>query len=386
MNAANSTKSKVLIVTRHAVPNYGSVLQAIATQKAIEELGYTASVLDYKRADETANALANYYSAKYGSPVRKIYYKVVWRLSHSIANARFRDIRNNYLSITEISNNCEIKSAFDGYDHFLTGSDQVWNEVGSGDTAEIDGHYFWEDAKEGSHIIAYAASFGDIALSNRDKAKCAQWLRKFSSVSVREDSGVRLLNQMEYSGTQVLDPTLIVERDYWDKLADTNKKRVKRPYALIYNLHSDSDMKQFMVNNLANTGLKVYNITTTFRRTIGKNIFCPSLEEFLSLFKHADRVYTDSFHAIAMCIIFKTPFVVVLPKMYSTRLESVLRLFHLQGRIREAVDAATWNKESINWKEIDAILAEKKRESIEWLQKALAGSCAAQDEENEKRG
>ena len=31
---------KIDVITRHAVPNYGSLLQTYATQKTLEKLGY----------------------------------------------------------------------------------------------------------------------------------------------------------------------------------------------------------------------------------------------------------------------------------------------------------------------------------------------------------
>ena len=40
---------KISIITRHAPSNYGSLLQAIATQKAISKLGHQAEIADYIR-------------------------------------------------------------------------------------------------------------------------------------------------------------------------------------------------------------------------------------------------------------------------------------------------------------------------------------------------
>ena len=38
---------KVAVITRHAITNYGSLLQAIATQQLVESLGYACEVIDY---------------------------------------------------------------------------------------------------------------------------------------------------------------------------------------------------------------------------------------------------------------------------------------------------------------------------------------------------
>ena len=39
---------KVGILTMHAVHNYGSFLQAYATQKSVEEQGFEAMLIDYR--------------------------------------------------------------------------------------------------------------------------------------------------------------------------------------------------------------------------------------------------------------------------------------------------------------------------------------------------
>ena len=43
---------KVSIITRHSIPNYGSLLQSYATQKTFEKLGYDAEIINYVRYDE----------------------------------------------------------------------------------------------------------------------------------------------------------------------------------------------------------------------------------------------------------------------------------------------------------------------------------------------
>ena len=44
---------KVAVITRHAITNYGSLLQAFATQYVIEELGHICKIIDYVRDDES---------------------------------------------------------------------------------------------------------------------------------------------------------------------------------------------------------------------------------------------------------------------------------------------------------------------------------------------
>ena len=50
---------KVKIITRHAVANYGSILQAYATQKAIEKLGHESEIINYVRYDEQGKNISD---------------------------------------------------------------------------------------------------------------------------------------------------------------------------------------------------------------------------------------------------------------------------------------------------------------------------------------
>ena len=49
---------KIGVITRHAVPNYGSLLQSYATQVVLEKMGYEAEIIDYIRNDERAENLS----------------------------------------------------------------------------------------------------------------------------------------------------------------------------------------------------------------------------------------------------------------------------------------------------------------------------------------
>ena len=43
---------KIAVITRHAIINYGSLLQTIATQKIINKLGHECQIIDYIEKEE----------------------------------------------------------------------------------------------------------------------------------------------------------------------------------------------------------------------------------------------------------------------------------------------------------------------------------------------
>lgn len=53
---------KIDIITRHAVANYGSLLQAFATQTIFKKLGFSPEIIDYIPYDECIDVLSNTYA------------------------------------------------------------------------------------------------------------------------------------------------------------------------------------------------------------------------------------------------------------------------------------------------------------------------------------
>ena len=51
-------KMQVKIITRHSPANYGSLLQSIATQKLVEQIGYSNEIIDYISKEETGIRIA----------------------------------------------------------------------------------------------------------------------------------------------------------------------------------------------------------------------------------------------------------------------------------------------------------------------------------------
>lgn len=70
----------IKVITRHGPSNYGSLLQSIATIKAIEKLGHTAEIIDYQRKDERGLSMVLTQlrqKGKYGNPLKKLAYILV---------------------------------------------------------------------------------------------------------------------------------------------------------------------------------------------------------------------------------------------------------------------------------------------------------------------
>lgn len=277
-------------------------------------------------------------------------------------------MRERYLTLSDHCDESNIDELLPSADVYLTGSDQVWNELGDG---TLDPVFFWDGLTKtkNAKVVSYAASFGRGGIVKGYEERVGKWLSRYDAISVREDTGKQIVNGYGLSCEQVIDPTLLLNKDDWLSVADSRPVR-KKPYALVYNLHPDSEMLDYVADKTRNSDLEVVSVCPTFRRRIGKQVVLPSLPRFLALFRDAQCVYTDSFHGTAFCINLGTPFVEVFPKENAARNKSVLRLFGLEGRAWDAYEGNAWDKD-IDWKHVNAVLDSERVRSLSWLKNAL---------------
>jgi hypothetical protein len=363
---------KVILITLHRVPNYGSVLQAYATQWAIEKLGHSVEVLDYypermhffgmlKRIKNKKAILKN-------NPVLCFAARCIMVPSYIKRFYVFSNFLKEHLKLSDktyYSEDCIQKATIEA-DAYCTGSDQVWNvEWNEG----IDYPYFCDFGNTETLRIAYAASFGRTHLSAWELDETKRLLQKYKSISVREASGVDILNTLNLSGRVVLDPTLLLDKNQWSNIASNKYKNKK--YVFLYNLNRESELYIIAKRYADMHKLPLYTVSYNLHEVIkpGKLVFCPKIEDWLSLIKNAQCVFSDSLHATAFSINFNTDFYAYYPEKFSTRLESLIKLTGLENRV--VCKNKPIHNEKIDFTRANRIIETERSLSLEFLKEAL---------------
>lgn len=153
---------KVGIITRHAVANYGSILQAYATQKAIQNFGFESEIINYIRYDEQGDNIAktmlkrNKFWNK--NNITRLIYLKLQTSNYKKSYEKFLEFRKGFLNETEVlySSNNELIKNIPNEDIYCTGSDQVWGRIG---LSEFDRTYFLDFVPTNKKCISYASSF-----------------------------------------------------------------------------------------------------------------------------------------------------------------------------------------------------------------------------------
>lgn len=327
---------KALIVTINdgVNYNYGNKLQNLAVAVVLEKLGVESETLDFEMPSESKrlkDAFKSFLMKATGYRLaRSQKSKVYWQYGRKRIH-NFRIFEDKYLKYHK---DPTLKNS-DGYDYYITGSDQVWNpEFFKYHKLKKDA-YLLAFCKDNSKKICFSPSF---AVSDIP-AEWKKWFKKYLSlipqISVRENEGVEIVRKLTGKKAEVLiDPTLMLNAGEWKKYAVKPKKvDFSKKYLLTYFLGEVSPEVQEYINSVAEkNNLEIYNLLDPKQ----PDLYISGPSEFIYLISHADMVITDSFHACVFSFIFNKPFLVFNRKSeysdMSSRLDTLLSKFGLEKR------------------------------------------------------
>lgn len=187
--------------------------------------------------------------------------------------------------------------------------------------------------------IAYAPSFGvdKWEYNTNDTLKCKELITLFHSVSVREDSGVKLVEEyFGRSAVHVADPTLLLPKEKYIELFKEADIPLSKGNFLTYILDLNSDIENLISEIECQCGLKAFKCNSEVENPKAKlnARIQPPVEQWIRGFYDAEFVLTDSFHACIFAIIFNKPFVVIGNRNRGlARFLSVLKKFGLEERL-----------------------------------------------------
>lgn len=364
------------IITFHASHNYGSMLQAYALQKTVEELGFSCEIINFRLEAQ-----------------KKIYTPVILepggnlktRLKKVLAVSYLEKLRIKYdkfenflneelrLSAREYHSLEELKADLPDYDFFIAGSDQIWNTS----CPDFSWAYYLPFVKAGRKI-AYAPSMGPVArqeVSNFEKI--AAHVKDFDFLSVREKGTGEILEELlQTKVCRVLDPTLLLSRERWFSCFDS-EPLVKGDYIFLYTPFMNGEICKIARRLSVSLRMKVVVSVFSLRYSLIYRSFHHEIAvgpwEFLNLLKNARLVCSGSFHAIVFSILFRIPFLAV-QGMQDNRMRELLGKYGFEERCitLENVEQQAKNAFNMNFRKFDEYLPDDRSRSIGFLRRALS--------------
>ena len=368
------------IITYHHYYNYGTMLQALALQEKVEQLGYQAELIDFKQD----NSLSRYEMLKLRIKRMPVYIKERKKY-RTLANSRekikeknelFEQFYKSYLHVgkkkyTTTQQLMENPPVYDGY---VVGSDQTWNPFVANSPEAFFLPFVENNSKKGS----YGPSLAVKSLSEEKEKEYRKKLSSFSFLSCREQDGAQLLSRITQKEVKcVLDPTLLLSAKEWGKYCEYQIP--KEPYILVYFLGEKSEHRRAVEKIQKLTNWKIISLPAAYLEMENNDYqkVWGGPKEFLSLIRGAALICTDSFHGTMFSIKFQKNFFSFCKSSDSeessenSRLYSALNIFGLSNRIIHNMDNLTAEDISIDYKNVIPILEEQRRYSIEYLENML---------------
>lgn len=231
------------IITLHYSDNYGSVLQAYALQTYLEKhANLNAWIIDYIQKYDSINYKL-FRTDIYRKRPQAFLADILFLKSNQKRKASFEKFRKKKLHITleKYYTLEQLKKLNRKMDAFICGSDQIWN---FDCTNGIDEAYFLAFVDKEKKKISYAPSFGQISFQIDEMKKIKQYLDNFDLISIREKSMKKKLEgKIGKSVKCVIDPTLLLDREYYDELC--KEKHNNNKYVFVYMLEENIDLLKY---------------------------------------------------------------------------------------------------------------------------------------------
>ena len=349
-------------ITSHDVYNYGASLQAYSLQQFLLENGHENEIIDYKPIYSRAR-----YNFWYVSPRYKFNRcKLLWfpvclflapkRFKTYSRKKSFDAFTNEYLHLTKerYYDYNSLKSANLKADAFIVGSDQVWNSdhINGRDPAN-----YLSFVPNGSKRISYAASFGMDHINVGYEAMVRDYLSKFDYITVRESHALSILSKLGMTGEHVVDPTLLHNREWWEKLC---VDKGTEDYLLVYDFGQSAAIRDIAVKIAKEKHLKIYSINDfTTHDYADVNINDAGPLDFISFIRGAKYFVSNSFHGTIFSLIFDIPFLVVKRTQgdVNSRMESLMDMVGIKDRLIEDV-SETEKLEGIDYNKVRKAISE----------------------------
>lgn len=354
---------KVAIVTITELDNFGNRLQNYALQETLKLYGCEVETIP------------NYVVYKYRKSLKwktKLFLKWVLEKntkngSELVKNIRFSAFDKKYIKFSrDYSTLNYITPNLDThYDLFITGSDQVWNPTF---IFNFDFNFLRFAAPE--KRIAYAASFAVDDLPDNKKELFRNYINGMRAISVREFAGAKIVETITDKHAEVvLDPTLLLTKEDWEKIEKKPRWVGDQKYILLYYLGRTEGRSQLLNNiYISHPEYKKLEIIDIHDyNQIRKYTIRP--DEFIWLIHNAELVITDSFHGTVFSLLMETPFVSnQRDDNYASMNSRVESLFVMMGIEKDSSDIIF----SRNINGIQDKLNQWRKKSLDYLQTSIS--------------
>lgn len=347
--------------------NYGAILHSFAFCRLLRSKGIECEVIDY------TTPIFESYNLKYplGGYLKdgKFTNSILALLrtgSHARRYDKFESFKKNHMYISEKHYTYEeLSKAKLDYSTLICESDVIWSPEFFGGVFDKSFFLAHESMKE-IHRVAYSASLGNCEFTPELENEFTSLLTNLDAVSCRETYAAEFTQQhTEKDVVCVLDPVLLLkEKDYEDVTA---APMINQPYVLLYlPVKYNKKIVPAVEKYAKDRGLKLIEISRfPWECLRHKTIQDAGVEEFLSLIKNAEVVFSNSFHAVCFSVIFHKEFY-AFSRRTGLKIKDICERLGLNTRF--ITDVVISDDQPINYSEVDMKLDKERERSFFFIE------------------
>lgn len=381
--------------------NYGTQLQAYATVKVIQEMGYDVRIIVYHKKYDIKSLILNLKNLFHDNALLGLMKSIKKRIqlrgnsefaiNYKIRKKTIDEFKKKYFfNLVDTYEGYEsLKLGSWNYNAIVTGSDQVW--LPSGFPSKFYTMMFVPDIIP---KMSYASSFGVSTIPVYHQKEAEEFLKRLEYISVRELKGKELV--FLHAGREaevVVDPTMLIDVKKWIELCEPVSDE-KYIFCYFLGTRREARIKAQMLSEL--TGLKIIvlkHLDEYIKEDDNFGDYSPfdvGPERFISYIRHAEYVLTDSFHGTVFSILFNKKFLTFyrftnddkLSK--NSRIDGLLTQLGIEDRIYKGGDVLTQIKQDIDYKNVQTKLDSMREKSRKYLEDSLFECINIYDSRNKQ--
>lgn len=372
----NLPMTKIGIITYHSAYNFGSALQAYATQQAVNKICGNSEIVNY-RLDEQNYFYKTLYRRKYGPKVliKDLLMFPVAKARRERAEKYEAFFRDHFTMTEEVSEPEQVQLLWSQYDVMISGSDQIFSKK-SHELRNNDWKYMNPYLLSEFHgrRISYASSLG--GATEEDVLHIVPALKKFDALAFREAaSAKRMEDLLQQPIDVVLDPTFLLSKEEWIEKLHLQKAQEEK-YVLVYSLRNPQTVSKLIkpLSEFAEKrNCRVRMVTPFTYFPIIDSRFDNHPEygpiDFLSALYNAEAVVTDSYHGTILAVNFnKDVYSISGNNLHEQRKADVLDRLSLSNRVLHQADALEKaSSHSIDYSEVNKKIFHMREQSLDYL-------------------
>lgn len=373
--------------------NYGSQLQSYATTVELKRRGIDFEIIRYKKKITPAlliKSLPRLVNPVFINDRVLVRYQKKLKLKMRPQLENDNNLRNACLAKFSKERFTNLSPIYYGYDQLckesakydavMVGSDQLW--APGGITSNFYNLMF---ADENTTKISYAASFGVSQIEEKMHPLYKKFLDRMDYISVRENSGKKLVEQLSSKTAEVVvDPVLLLNDKEWLEEIP-NERKYDKPYIFAYFLGKSEEYRNAVTEFAKKKNLKI--VTSHHMDSYNKvdedfGDYAPfdvGPAEFVNLIRNAEYVFTDSFHGSVFSMLYQKQFLVFTRyaensiSSKNSRIDSFCENYGLTDRRYNGDINAVDNE--IEYNSVLERVEEHRQKSKAFLDNALADFC-----------